>query len=75
MENPPQGMRTCPTPTNGRNVLFAHTIDASECHARQRRLYHKCFTCVYQHGRSSLAPEGSGSNAAAGAAPTPVSRS
>ena len=55
MKNPPRGMRTCPTPANGRPVLFAHTIVATECQERQRCLYHKCFTCEYQNGRAPAA--------------------
>lgn len=59
MDTPSSGMRICPTPLDGRSVLFAHTIDPAECQKRQRGLYHKCFTCEFQNGRNGHAPTGS----------------
>jgi hypothetical protein len=41
-------MRQCPTRSNGTHSLIAHWITPSACVERQRRNYHKCFTCRYQ---------------------------
>lgn len=41
-------LRSCPTRSDGAEVLIAHSIPLSACHERQRRLYHKCYTCVHR---------------------------
>jgi len=40
--------RLCPTRTSGAHSLIAHWITPATCLERQRRSYHKCFTCRYQ---------------------------
>jgi hypothetical protein len=40
--------RLCPTRTSGAYALIAHWITPATCLERQRRSYHKCFTCSYQ---------------------------
>lgn len=54
MSQVPEGMRECPTRSDGKDALFAHTITASTCEDRQRGHYHKCFACV--HNRAAEAP-------------------
>jgi hypothetical protein len=40
--------RLCPTRASGAHSLIAHWITPSTCLERQRRNYHKCFTCQYR---------------------------
>ena len=40
--------RQCPTRSNGAAPLIAHWITPPTCLERQRRNYHKCFTCLYR---------------------------
>ena len=47
MTQVPEGMRECPTRSDGKEVLFAHAITAGKCEDRQRGHYHKCFACVH----------------------------
>ena len=42
--------RLCPTREDGADPLIAHLIPRATCQERQRRHYHKCFTCVYRNG-------------------------
>ncbi len=63
MENPPQGMRLCPTRVDLEDTLFAHMIAKDMCQERQRQHYHKCPSCEYLNDRPA-APK-----AAARAAP------
>ena len=42
----PNGWLRCPTPVSSHRPLIAHQISKETCHARQRELYHKCFTCM-----------------------------
>jgi hypothetical protein len=44
----PADRRLCPTRTSGAHSLIAHWITPATCLERQRRGYHKCFTCQYQ---------------------------
>jgi hypothetical protein len=44
----PADRRLCPTRANGAHSLIAHWITPATCLERQRRSYHKCFTCQYQ---------------------------
>lgn len=39
--------RLCPTRTSGAHSLIAHWITPATCLERQRRGYHKCFSCSY----------------------------
>ena len=39
----------CPTRTDGGEVLICHQIDRASCQGRQRRNYHKCFTCAHRN--------------------------
>lgn len=41
--------RSCPTRVDGAATLFAHRLSTAQCKARQRKLYHKCFTCAFNH--------------------------
>ncbi len=36
----------CPTRIDGEASLFAHQVTRSQCQARQRDCFHKCFTCA-----------------------------
>lgn len=47
-------MKTCPTRIDETQVLFAHTIDQTTCQGRQRKHYHKCFTCVHNNAHQGL---------------------
>lgn len=47
-EAPADDRRLCPTRTSGAHSLIAHWITPATCLERQRRSYHKCFTCQYQ---------------------------
>ena len=40
--------RLCPTRVGGAHSLIAHWITPATCFERQRRSYHKCFTCQYR---------------------------
>jgi len=44
----PAERRLCPTRTSGAHSLIAHWITPATCFERQRKSYHKCFTCQYQ---------------------------
>lgn len=51
MQNPPQGMRLCPTRVDDAPALIAHTITLNECQKRQREHFHRCPTCVHHNIR------------------------
>ena len=63
MDSPSQNLRTCPTRIDGTPMLFAHKVDTPKCQERQRKGYHKCFTCAYnnayvdKHGMPPAVPE------------------
>ena len=40
--------RLCPTRVGGAHSLIAHWITPTTCFERQRRGYHKCFSCQYR---------------------------
>jgi hypothetical protein len=42
--------RLCPTPKDGGHALIAHLISLETCQERQRRMYHKCYSCVHANG-------------------------
>ena len=43
----PRDRRQCPTRDDGADPLIAHMITSTTCRKRQKRFYHKCFSCVY----------------------------
>ncbi len=45
MADSSEGLRQCPTRTDGRPVLLAHSVTRFICQNRQREHYHKCFAC------------------------------
>jgi len=47
-EAPAEGRRLCPTRTNDAHALIEQWITPGTCLERQRRSYHKCFSCKYQ---------------------------
>lgn len=42
-------LRICPTRIDASPVLFAHKVDRERCQDRQRKRYHKCFTCAWNN--------------------------
>ena len=48
MQEPSHEWRQCPTRPDGAEVLIEHRIHGSTCQERQRKLYHKCFSCVHR---------------------------
>jgi hypothetical protein len=51
--------RLCPTRASGAQPLIVHSISIDTCCDRQRRTYHKCFTCAWRGlaAGASLPPE------------------
>ncbi len=43
-------LQVCPIRIDGSGVLFAHRVDTKTCQERQRKRYHKCFTCAWNNG-------------------------
>lgn len=43
--------RACPTRMDGGTPLFQHQVTVPQCMSKQRKLYHKCFTCAHLMGR------------------------
>ena len=41
--------RQCPTRPNGAEVLIEQRISGSTCQERQRKHYHKCYSCVHRN--------------------------
>lgn len=39
--------RACPTRIDGAIPLIQGRVTPSQCQAKQRRMYHKCFTCAH----------------------------
>lgn len=52
----PEGMRMCPTRTDGESSLIAHQITVPQCQKRQREHFHKCPTCAHYNPRALAAP-------------------
>lgn len=52
----PDGMRLCPTRTDGETSLIAHQITVNHCQKRQREHFHKCPTCEHHNARSTPTP-------------------
>ena len=44
--------RACPTRIDGMVPLFQHKVTVPQCQSKQRKLYHKCFTCAHAAHRS-----------------------
>ncbi len=42
-------LQVCPTRIDATTVLFAHKVDRTRCQERQRKRYHKCFTCAWNN--------------------------
>jgi hypothetical protein len=40
--------RSCPTRASGNAPLIVQRISLGTCFERQRRNYHKCFTCAFR---------------------------
>lgn len=53
----PDGMRSCPTRTDGEAALIAHQITVAYCQQRQREHFHKCPTCVHNNTRATVTPK------------------
>ena len=49
MPDPEQKLQICPTRVDGSPALFAHKVDRARCQDRQRKRYHKCFTCAWNN--------------------------
>lgn len=49
MQEPTTPWRQCPTRPAGAEVLIEHRIHSVTCQERQRKLYHKCFSCVHRN--------------------------
>ena len=47
-DEPKDEYRPCPTRTSGPPPLIVQLITPATCLERQRRQYHKCFTCAYR---------------------------
>jgi len=47
----PPETRACPTRMDGGTPLFQHQVTVPQCMSKQRKLYHKCFTCAHLNGR------------------------
>lgn len=43
--------RACPTRMDGGTPLFQHQVTVPQCMSKQRKLYHKCYTCAHLMGR------------------------
>ena len=48
--------RTCPTRSDGAEILFTHKVTQAKCQDRQRGQYHKCYTCEHNNARAIAAP-------------------
>ncbi len=49
MDNRTEPTRQCPTRTDGADSLIAHEIAPGTCQERQRKHYHKCYTCAHRN--------------------------
>jgi len=63
MDQRTETTRQCPTRTDGADSLIAHEIAPSTCQERQRKHYHKCYTCAHRNAAV---------NGRAGAADAPI---
>lgn len=46
--------RICPTRTDGSDSLFAHRVTLPKCQERQRKSFHKCFTCAHNNNLQAV---------------------
>ena len=44
-------VRACPTRVEDPQPLIQHRVTVSQCQGKQRRQYHKCFTCMHWNER------------------------
>ncbi|MDP6538017.1 MAG: hypothetical protein QF903_03680 [Planctomycetota bacterium] len=67
--------RSCPTRLDGAATLFAHRLSPAQCQQRQRKLYHKCFTCALNNAQVAAhgLPE-DGASAERGQRPAPTAK-
>ena len=49
MDNRTETTRQCPTRADGVDSLIAHEIAPATCQERQRKHYHKCYTCAHRN--------------------------
>ena len=49
-------MHQCPTRQDGAEVLISQTVTKPMCQDRQRRYYHKCWSCVHRNGTVAARP-------------------
>jgi hypothetical protein len=69
-------LQVCPTRIDATTVLFAHKVDRTRCQERQRKRYHKCFTCAWNnnyvaiHGKPEVVAVEAGAGAGESSAPT-----
>lgn len=49
--------RQCPTRADGADPLIEHEIPQGMCMDRQRRHYHKCFTCAHRNATRHTDPK------------------
>ncbi len=49
MDHRTETSRQCPTRVDGADSLIAHEIAPATCQERQRRHYHKCYTCEHRN--------------------------
>ena len=43
--------RVCPSPVDRRLTLFSHRVSTAQSQERQRRGYHKCYTCEHRNNQ------------------------
>lgn len=44
-------VRACPTRVEDPQPLIQHRVTVPQCQGKQRRQYHKCFTCMHWNER------------------------
>lgn len=54
MPGPPDALRQCPSRADFVEGLIAQTILPAMCQERQRRHYHKCWTCAHRNGATQV---------------------
>ena len=75
MQEPNNSWRQCPTRPDGAEVLIEHRINGGTCQSRQRKHFHKCYSCVHRNsaaevrGTVTLPPVGQHRVAASAGAP------
>ncbi|MFT5290312.1 MAG: hypothetical protein ACI8QS_001052 [Planctomycetota bacterium] len=54
MQEQTNSWRQCPTRPEGAEVLIAHRINEATCQGRQRKQFHKCYTCVHRNASHAV---------------------